>query len=88
MAAITSGSSLSKGESLFKVFCANCHGEKGKGATPTKVAQAQVVSNMDDVTIGSTIKNGLAGTRMPGFAKTLSEQQIADVITFIRSWGK
>lgn len=88
LAAITSGSSLSKGEAMFKVRCAGCHGEKGKGATPTTALLAKIAPSLDDTTIGNFIKVGIQGTRMPGFGKTLTEKQIADLIAFIRSWGK
>ncbi|MBI4180765.1 MAG: c-type cytochrome [Chloroflexi bacterium] len=86
LAAITSGSSLTKGEAMFKVRCSTCHGENGKGATPTSVALARVAPNLDDAALTNTIKSGIPATRMPGFAKTLSAEQLADLITFVRSW--
>ena len=86
LAAITSGSSLSQGEAMFEARCASCHGEKGKGAAPTAVALAQVAPNLDDAALTNIIKSGIPGTSMPGFARTLTEGQLTDLITFVRSW--
>ncbi|MBI2830310.1 MAG: cytochrome c, partial [Chloroflexi bacterium] len=47
-----------------------------------------VATGMDDATLRNFIDNGLPGTRMPGFSKTLTQEQITDVIAFIRSWAK
>jgi mono/diheme cytochrome c family protein len=41
---------------------------------------------MDDATLGSLIEEGLPGTSMPGFTKTLEKDQIGDVVQFVRSW--
>lgn len=85
---IASGSGATRGEALFKVYCAACHGENGKGAAPTTVVLAQAAAGMDDAVLQGFVTNGLPGTRMPAFGKTLSQEQIADLIAFVRSWRK
>lgn len=88
MPEIASGSGATRGEALFKVYCAACHGENGKGAAPTTVALAQAAGSLDDAALQGFIANGLPGTRMPAFGKTLSQEQIADLIAFVRTWRK
>jgi mono/diheme cytochrome c family protein len=38
------------------------------------------------VTLARFIAEGLPGTSMPGFAKTLTGEQIADLVAFIDTW--
>lgn len=85
---ITSGKGAARGNALFTAYCVSCHGDKGKGGTPTLVALAKIAPTLDDSALGNMISSGLPGTRMPGFAKTLTEEQVADIIVFVRSWAK
>lgn len=85
---IIAGTGVTRGDALFATYCESCHGEKGKGGTPTSVALAQIAAGLDDTALRSFIGNGMPGTRMPGFGKTLTAEQIADLTAFIRSWGR
>ncbi len=38
------------------------------------------------VTLAGFIAEGLPGTSMPGFGKTLTGEQIADLVAFIGTW--
>jgi mono/diheme cytochrome c family protein len=79
--------------------CWACHGYDGKGFTPYTPALAgnPVVLDEDPSSLINLVLNGsnplvVKGTpdsyRMPQFRLQLSDQQIADVATFIRSgWG-
>jgi len=51
----------------------------------TTVPLREAVRDMDAATFGSFVTDGLPGT-MPGFGKTLTRDQIADIVAFIRSW--
>lgn len=88
LAEITTGRGVPRGEALFKVYCVSCHGEKGAGAAPTTVALAQAAPNLDDGALQGFIANGLPGTRMPAFGRTLTSEQIADLVAFVRSWAR
>lgn len=85
---ITDTRSASRGDALFTGYCLSCHGDKGKGGTPTSVILANVAPSLDDTALRNIISEGLPGTRMAGFNKTLTAEQITDVITFIRSFPK
>jgi mono/diheme cytochrome c family protein len=41
---------------------------------------------MEDVTLARFIGEGIPGTSMPGFGKTLTGEQLDDLIAFIRTW--
>jgi len=38
------------------------------------------------VTLATFIAEGLPGTSMPGFGKTLTDEPIADLVSFVRTW--
>ncbi len=84
--AAATGTGAARGEALFGVYCLVCHGEKGTGGPLTAVALKDAAQGMDDATLATFIAEGLPGTSMPGFGKTLTDEQIADLVAFIRSW--
>ena len=80
-----------KGAELFAENCAVCHGAKGEGrvgATLNKV----FVSMNPDVELRQIITNGRSGTLMPTWGQSkggpLSDEEIGDLVAYIKSWGK
>jgi mono/diheme cytochrome c family protein len=74
--------------------CKMCHGDKGDGAGKLGAALKPAPRNfscaetMKDISAGQMyhiIKNGSKGTGMVAHGKTLKEQDIWNVIKFIRS---
>jgi mono/diheme cytochrome c family protein len=63
-----------------------CHGERGAGSPFTNIALKDAATGMDDAAIAKFIAESLPGISMPGFGKTLTDEQIADLIAFIRTW--
>jgi putative copper export protein/methionine-rich copper-binding protein CopC/mono/diheme cytochrome c family protein len=85
--------SIQRGEDVYLANCMSCHGVglRGDGPDATGLqpppadfmaSHAKVHSDADLV---YWTKNGKQGTAMPGFAGTLSDQDILDVLTFIKS---
>lgn len=75
---------VAEGSKVYDVYCAGCHGGKGEGGVGTKLVG--LASLKDFRGISSQILGG--GGQMPGFGSSLDDQQVADVMTFIRnSWG-
>jgi cytochrome c oxidase cbb3-type subunit 3 len=73
------------GATVFTTFCQACHGEGAAGgAVGPSLVRDEIKSNPDDF-YRTTIANGRAGTAMTAWAGLLTEQQITDVIAFIRS---
>ena len=75
-------------------YCASCHQPDGKGIAdrvPNLAGNGAVASKGPETTIRAVL-GGLAANGsyapMPGFAGTLSNDQIAEVVNFVRSsWG-
>ena len=73
------------GEVLFESICQGCHMPKGEGASgagqyPALANNARLISAQYPLHV---VVNGQGG--MPGFKKYLSDQQIADVVNYVRS---
>lgn len=81
--------SLRNGERLFRVYCAPCHGPKGKGGgevskrmVPAQDITSDIYKAKPDGFFFATIVAG--GVIMPAQKKGLSEKDIWDIVNFIR----
>jgi len=75
--------SAERGQELYRKKCAFCHGSNGeRGVIPLKDA----VEQLEDIALTETIINGVPGKGMPAPEK-LTNEQIADLVAFIRSWN-
>jgi mono/diheme cytochrome c family protein len=84
--------SIARGKTYFLQNCQSCHDEDGR-ARSAAVAIAADLTDPDrwkfgtgDAELFKTIKNGAADA-MPPFATDLKDEQIWDVVNFIRSIG-
>ncbi len=90
------------GAKVFAQHCSQCHGEelqggKGTGVTFSRHRDFQVMppalnnpgflAAASDTMLEYIITHGREGSPMPAFGKTLSEEQVHDVIAFLRSLG-
>ena len=78
---------VAAGEATFKAKCAACHGADGKGkeAMKTRDLAAADVQKMSDADLSGMITNGKG--KMPAY-KTLTPDQVKDLVAFIRSLKK
>lgn len=82
----------SPGETTFKSKCALCHGEDGTGNTPLgKQLQAANLHSPDvqkrsNAELQKVVHDGQ--TNMPAFADQLSDEEITQVIKYVRTLGK
>jgi len=97
--ALRSGSLTTGGERLYVQHCAACHGHDGRGhppylppiaGNPTLVDENAI--SLINVTLNGSARIVIAGMpdayRMPQFRVLLDDQEIADIITFMRGgWG-
>jgi cytochrome c6 len=74
-------------EATFKAKCAGCHGTDGKGKEMMKtrdLASADV-QKQSDADLSGIISNGKG--KMPAY-KTMTPEQVKDMVAFIRSLKK
>ena len=74
------------GSAIYAEYCVNCHGGDGAGeiaGTPSfRGGRLMAKSNFELI---DRVKNGK--DLMPSFAGVLSEEQIDDVVTYIRTFN-
>ena len=75
------------GETTFKAKCAGCHGADGKGKEAMKTTDmaAADVQKMSDADLSKIISEGKSP--MPAY-KTLTPDQVKDLVSYIRSLKK
>lgn len=92
---------VNAGKAKFQMFCASCHGATGKGdgaaaaalnPKPRNFQDAAYMSKKTDAQLKKGIQQGGAAVGlsplMPPWGSSLSEQDLANVIAYIRSLGK
>jgi len=75
------------GATVYKTKCAMCHGADGKGKEAMKTGDlaSADVQKMSDADLSGMITNGKG--KMPAY-KTLTPEQVKDLVAFIRSLKK
>ena len=78
-------------EATYKAKCASCHGPDGKGETAAgkmmhvKDFSSEEVQKMSDADLTAVITSGKG--KMPPY-KTLSADQVKDLVAYIRAFAK
>lgn len=82
-----SSGDLVRGDSIFTRECSRCHGARGASGPYVHIGNPQLLATASDGFLRFAIKNGRSGTSMPGFAQSLGDQGIEDVLSVLRSWS-
>jgi cytochrome c oxidase cbb3-type subunit 3/ubiquinol-cytochrome c reductase cytochrome c subunit len=86
-----------RGEAIYTKHCASCHGPNGlPGRDPslvgTAIGNAVFLEQASAAFLVYAIAHGRTGTVMQAFSDVeggpLSDQDIEDVVTYMRSWQK
>ncbi len=83
--------SVARGEALFAINCAVCHGDKGQGGgvvgayfdPPPPVLDKNLLSSRDDAYLFRVLTEGFG--RMPRMVENLSVEQRWDVVNYLRA---
>lgn len=88
--------SLARGKEIYQQSCVICHGVSGKGDGPVGVTLSPRPSDFvihmppgihTDGQLLEWISNGFPDTAMPAFSEGYSEEQLWDVINYIRTFA-
>ena len=85
--------SIARGKEVYANSCSVCHGDTGKGDgpggkgfdPPPANLGADHVQVLTDGALFTIIHNGVEGTGMPGFEDTLEEEDIWNLVNYIRT---
>jgi mono/diheme cytochrome c family protein len=84
---------LSKGKSIYAEVCMTCHGLDGRGAEsvklnppPADLTSAGVQGKLD-AGLFKSIHDGRKNTAMGAWKYALSDEEIQDVIAYVRTLG-
>ena len=82
--------SVARGKLIYLANCASCHAADGAGGGPEAAGMLPApgaigpsVAGMTDSQLQYLVTNGLAGTKMPSFATTLSENERWDLVNYL-----
>ncbi len=83
--------SIARGEQLFAIHCAVCHGDKGQGGgavgayfdPPPPVLDKALLADLDDAFLFQVLTEGFG--RMPRMVENLTVEERWDVINYLRT---
>ncbi|MGP0592980.1 c-type cytochrome [Nitrospira sp. T9] len=85
--------SVEKGKGLYQRLCSACHGKAGKEEAyplfdpPPADLKAPATQNKTDEALLETIRNGHPNTAMGKWEYALSEEEMKEVLAYIRTFG-
>ncbi|MEK6717922.1 MAG: cytochrome c [candidate division NC10 bacterium] len=98
---LASGADVAKGKATYDQLCAGCHGPTGKGDGPAAASLNPKPRDLSDKTYARSLKdaylveittNGGPAVKksplMPAMGKTLKDDQIKDLVAYLRSLAK
>ena len=82
-------------QAVWDKQCKKCHNDNGDGQTALgkkleikDYTKAATLKDVSDEQLFSMTKDGVDGTKMPGFAKKLSDEEINALVKHMRSMAK
>lgn len=76
---------VKKGETVFKTYCASCHGPEGAGLIGPNLTDKEVLHGSEKEKIMNVIASGIPGKAMPPWGSILKKNEISDVADFVKS---
>lgn len=90
---VNSSAAANAGRGIYMQNCAQCHGVEGRGNGPVSISMQKKPANFtrsfyksyDDATWFWRTMEGVPGTRMPRWYKTLGDESAAYVVAFLKT---
>jgi cytochrome c oxidase cbb3-type subunit III len=76
------------GEIVYSEYCGQCHGTPSARGVAVHLSNPKFLAAWPDAFLKWAIVNGRAPTTMPAWKDVLSDTQVNDVVTFVRSQDK
>lgn len=77
--------SQENGEGLYRQHCAACHGTAGAGGVAIALNQQDLLRHADNAYLYGTLVTGRGNATMPSW-QNLAEEEMYDLIRYVRSW--
>jgi len=77
-----------RGQAIYSRECAKCHGVRGTGGPYVSIGNPQLLTTATHGFLRHAIKKGRPATQMPGFASSLDDHAIDDLLALLRSWER
>ncbi|HEY4180060.1 MAG TPA: c-type cytochrome [Kofleriaceae bacterium] len=75
------------GEAIYTKNCVSCHGDKSARKDALHLANPMFISQAPDAFIRYAIANGRPGTKMIAWTTQLTDDEIDNVVAFVRTFG-
>jgi cytochrome c oxidase cbb3-type subunit 3 len=76
-----------RGEAVYASSCQRCHGTRTDRGDAVHLANLALLSAASDAFLRYAVVHGRSGTPMPGFRGVLGEDEIDNVVSFLRTWA-
>lgn len=80
---------IEAGEKLYQKQCSACHGKTGKGEGAkegTAINNQNFLNLISDKDLYNYVKYGREGTVMPSYAANMSDEDLKNLVAYIRNW--
>lgn len=75
-----------RGQAIYDEECASCHGARGVGGPNIHIGNTDLLTSVSNGFLRYAIRKGRSGTSMPGFADSLGNDRIEDVVALLRTF--
>jgi cytochrome c oxidase cbb3-type subunit III len=79
---------LEKGRQLFDAMCSRCHGVEGTGGEGPNLNRPTLSRAQDDASLIEIIRNGIPEGGMPPVLRYASENEVRQVVAYVRSLSR
>ena len=79
---------IAAGKRIFHAQCAWCHGTEGTGGAGPSLQRSALRHAKDDTDLVTIVRNGIAGTEMPGLQWSLTDTMAWQTAAYVRSLGR